>query len=84
MVRDFKSSRDKLAANFAILDAHLANRNYVIGDAFSMGDIPLGTAVQRWFNLPLERGNLRNLEAYYRRLQERAAFRKLVDLLPLT
>lgn len=79
-----KSSRDKLVANFAILDAHLANRNYVIGGAFTMGDIPLGTAVQRWFNLPLERGNLRNLEAYYRRLQGRAAFKQYVDLLPLT
>lgn len=79
-----KSSRDKLVANFAILDAHLANRNYVIGGAFTMGDIPLGTTVQRWFNLPLERGNLRNLEAYYRRLQGRAAFKQYVDLLPLT
>ena len=77
-------SRNKLAASMAILDAHLANRNYVIGDAFTMGDIPLGTAVQRWFNVPIEREDYRNLEAYYRRLQERAAFKQCVDLLPLT
>ena len=76
--------RNKLAANMAILDAHLATRTYMIGDAFTMGDIPLGTAVQRWFNLPIERENFRNLEAYYRRLQARAAFKQLVDVLPLT
>jgi len=77
-------SRNKLAANMAILDAHLAGRKYMLGDAFTMGDIPLGTAVQRWFNLPIEREPYRNLEAYYRRLQGRAAFKQLVDLLPLT
>ncbi len=73
-------SRNKLAASMAILDAHLASRKYVIGDALTMGDIPLGTAVQRWFNLPIEREPYLNLEAYYRRLQGRAAFRQFVDL----
>jgi glutathione S-transferase len=77
-------SRNMLAANMAILDAHLANRNYVIGDAFTMGDIPLGTAVQRWFNLPIERENFRNLKAYYQRLQGHTPFKQCVDLLPLT
>lgn len=77
-------SRNKLAASMAILDAHLANRKYVIGDAFTMGDIPVGTAVQRWFNLPIERENFRNLEPYYRRLQGRALFKQCIDLLPLS
>ena len=77
-------SRNKLAANMAILDAHLANRQYMIGNALTMGDIPLGTAVQRWFNLPIEREDFRNLEAYYRRLQGRSAFKQFVDVLPLT
>ena len=73
-------SRNKLAASMAILDAHLANRKYVIGDAFTMGDIPLGTSVQRWFNLPIEREPYKNLEAYYKRLQGRAAFKQFADL----
>ena len=73
-------SRAKLAANMAILDAHLANRQYVAGDRLTMGDIPLGTAVQRWFNLPIEREPMDNLEAYYRRLQTRPAFRQHVDV----
>jgi glutathione S-transferase len=77
-------SRNKLAASMAILDAHLAKRKYVTGDEFTMGDIPLGTAVQRWFNLPIERESFKNLEAYYQRLQRRAAFKQCVDVLPLT
>ena len=75
-----KDARAKLAASMAILDAHLANRDYVIGKAFTMGDIPLGTSVQRWFNLPIEREPYKNLEAYYQRLQGRAAFKQFVDL----
>jgi glutathione S-transferase len=73
-------SRNKLAASMAIFDAHLANRKFVIGDAFTMGDIPVGTSVQRWFNLPIERENLPNLAAYYQRLQARAPFKQYVDL----
>jgi len=73
-------SRNKLAVSMAILDAHLAGRKYVIGDTFTMGDIPLCTAVVRWFKLPIERENLKNLEAYYRRLQGRAPFKQHADL----
>jgi glutathione S-transferase len=56
----------------------------VTGDAFTMGDIPLGTAVQRWFNLPIERENFRNLKAYYHRLQGHTPFKQCVDVLPLS
>ncbi len=78
------TARDKLAASLALLDAQLAGRAYVTGAAFSMGDIPLGTSVQRWFNVPIKREPLPNLEAYYRRLQQRPAFKQFADLLPLT
>jgi len=81
--RDMKlveASRDKLAKNLAILDAHLAKRQFVAGGALTMGDIPLGTAVQRWFNVPVRRESYANLEAYYKRLQARPAFKQTVDL----
>ena len=73
-------SRNKLAASMAIFDAHLAHRKFVTGDAFTMGDIPVGTSVQRWFNLPIERENLQHLAAYYQRLRARAPFKQHVDL----
>ena len=46
------------------------------GDALTMGDIPLGTSIHRWFNMEIERENLPSLAAYYKRLQARPAYQK--------
>lgn len=67
------------AEHFTLLDAHLQNNAYVIGDAFSMGDIPLGATAHRWFALAIERPDLPALGAWYRRLQARPAFAQHVD-----
>lgn len=66
----------KLSANWQIADAHLAANRYFGGEHFTMGDIPIGVAAFRWFNLPIERTALRNLEAWYRRICERPAFQR--------
>jgi glutathione S-transferase len=66
-----------------ILNQHLENRSYVAGGAFTMGDIPIGCEVQRYMRVPIERPALPALQAWFDRLGERAAFRKLVDI-PLT
>ncbi len=59
-----------------ILDAHLAARAFVGGTALTMGDIPLGNAVHRWYKLPIERSSLPHLKAWYGRLCERPAYRE--------
>lgn len=66
----------RLAANFAIADAHLAKHRYFGGDEFTMGDIPLGVAAFRWFNVPIERPSLKHLEAWFDRISERPAFKR--------
>jgi len=53
-----------------MVDTQLENTAYIIGDEPSMGDIPLGCSVNRWYTLEVERPALPNLEAYYQRLQE--------------
>ncbi len=63
---------------WGILDRHLAERAFVAGDEFTMGDIPIGPQAHRWFNLVDERPAMPNLEAWYERLKERPAFRKNV------
>jgi len=68
---------------FAILDSALAGRDYVAGAGLTMGDIPLGTFVYRWYRLPVQRQRHPNVEAYFERLQKRAAFRENV-MIPLT
>ncbi|MBM3582816.1 MAG: glutathione S-transferase family protein, partial [Alphaproteobacteria bacterium] len=62
-----KTARDKAAAAFAILDKHVAKNSYVAGANFTMGDIPLGIAVYRWYTLPIERENYPALKGWYDR-----------------
>ena len=50
-----EQSRAASAGALALLDGHLATRGWVAGDAFSMGDVPLGCVVWRWLALPIER-----------------------------
>lgn len=64
----------RLAANFEIADAHLAKKRYFGGRDFTMGDIPLGVAAFRWFNLPIERPRHSHLEAWFERILARPAF----------
>ncbi|MEM6914132.1 MAG: glutathione S-transferase [Pseudomonadota bacterium] len=58
----------------SILDAHLTNRPFVCGDDFTMGDIPIGCVAYRYFNVEVDRPPLPNVEAWYQRLSERAAY----------
>ncbi len=80
---EVEEARKRLAANFGILDKHLAGRDYLAGQTVTVADIPLGVASYRWFNLPLERPAMANVERWYRRLCERPAFKQHC-MLPLT
>ena len=78
-----EAARKGCAACWKIVEQHLEDREYIAGDSFSMGDIPLGTAVYRWFAFEIERPDYPRLEAWYHRLCEREGFRSHV-LQPLT
>jgi glutathione S-transferase len=60
------------------LSATLAQRAYVGGEHLTIGDIPLGMILNRWFQLPIERPPLPLVEEYYARLRERPAYRRNV------
>jgi len=64
----------------AILDAQLATRPFVAGEAFTMGDIPVGAQVHRWLGLPLSRTPRPNVEAWYARLRGRPGAQDVVTL----
>jgi glutathione S-transferase len=80
---EVEEARKRLAANWDIADKHLAKNNYLAGKSFTMADIPMGVAAYRWFNLPIERPGHANVERWYQRLTERAAFKERC-MLPLT
>ncbi len=60
------------------LDRHLADRAFVGGAALTMGDIPVGCFVYRWFNLAIERPELPHLRAWYDRLTALPVYRRHV------
>ncbi|MDA3920262.1 MAG: glutathione S-transferase [Salinisphaera sp.] len=67
-----------------LLDAHLADRDYLLGAHFTLADIPLGATAYRWFGLDIERPTLPNLEAWYERLCQRDAYARTITSIPLT
>jgi glutathione S-transferase len=68
------SSLGSAARALTILDRHLGDRAFVTGDAFTVGDIPLGIAAHRWFSLPIDRPVLSGLARWYDRLRERPGY----------
>lgn len=70
--------RDEAHEALTILDAHLADRPYVCGDDFTMGDIPLGCVAYRYFSVEVERPALPHVEAWYQRLAQRPAYQNHV------
>jgi glutathione S-transferase len=64
-----------------LLDEHLKSQPYVAGEAFTMGDIPVGATAHRWLEIPgIERPALTAVRAWRARLAERPAFRDHVQL----
>lgn len=64
-----------------LLDEHLQQVPYVAGDAFTMGDIPVGATAHRWLEIEgIDRPPLRAVRAWRARLAERAGFRQHVQL----
>ena len=76
-------SAEKSEAAAAILDEHLAGRENITGDAFTVGDIAVGACMHRWLNLPLTRQSRPNVEAWYARLRERPGAQQALPL-PVT
>ena len=93
LVRTAEPDRDLAAVEAArltmidlmwIIDKALADRPYLAGDTFTMGDIPIAIAVYRWVTLIQDRPAMANLEAWYDRLTQRAALKTNVLDIPLT
>jgi len=65
-----------------VLDAALADRPFVAGDSLTMGDIPIGGVIYRWYALDIDRPERPNIRAWYERLQERPGFAEHI-MIPL-
>ncbi len=57
-----------------IPNGFLQRQDFLAGPVPSIGDIPLGAAIERYFTLQIERPRLPALEAWHARLRERPAY----------
>ncbi len=60
--------------NFTQLDKVLGKQAFITGDQLTYGDIPIATQFYRYFTLEIERPAIPNVEAWYARLRENAAY----------
>jgi glutathione S-transferase len=74
-----EAARKICAELLQIPEGYLGDRPYLGGSRLTIADIPLGCHVQLWMRLPLERPAQPNLKAWFERLCERPAFRRVVD-----
>src|SRR5919197_3697241 len=77
--RNWPAIRNKIARcarHFQLLDQVLADRRFLCGNTLSLADIAAGTSLYRYFELEIARPSVPNVEGWYRRLQERLAYRK--------
>ncbi len=75
-----QESKIAIEAKLAILEAHLVNNTYVAGERFTMGDIPVGCSVDRWFKMPLNQAAHPHIARWYSQLRLRAGAQKVVLL----
>jgi glutathione S-transferase len=75
-----EAARKVCAELLRIPETVLAERTYLAGDELTIADIPLGCHVQLWMRLPIERPPQPHLKAWFERLCERPAFRRIVDI----
>jgi glutathione S-transferase len=63
---------------WAILDSRLGRGDYLLGDRFTIADIPAGVWLARRHRLELARRDLPALDAWFARLKERPAYHEHV------
>jgi len=77
--RDMKAieaGRDRWSKAVAIVDTYLGKTAYLAGPRFTVGDIPVGVMIYRWFNLDIKREDYPHARRWYDALTKRPAYQK--------
>ena len=59
-----------------IVENNLSGKSYMTGEQLTMGDIPLGSMMFKYYTLDIKRPSLPNIEAWYARLCDRQAYQR--------
>jgi glutathione S-transferase len=64
------------AKQMEVLEQHLSAKGpYIMGQGFTIGDIPVGLVVNRWFSIKFDKPEFKAVASYYDRLTERPGFK---------
>lgn len=69
---DMANHVKKLCTTMTWLDRQMASRSYIAGSEFTIADIAFGNSIWRWFAFPIDRPPTPNLEAWQKRVSDRA------------
>lgn len=73
-------SNTAVEALMAVLDAHLAQRSFMVAERFTIADIPIACEIHRWFGLPQERQSRPHIERWYNGIRARQASQGVLDM----
>jgi glutathione S-transferase len=75
-----EESNAVVEALMAVLDAHLAQRSFMVGERFTVADIPIACEIHRWFGLPQQRQSRPHVERWYDSMRARQASLGVLDM----
>ena len=78
------AGKEKTIGVAKIMDAQLGKTEYMAGDDFSYGDIPVGIMTYRYMQLIPERPATPNLDRWYAAISSRPAFKEQIAVVPLS
>ena len=79
-----KAAQEKTTSAMRMVEERLGKSQYLAGDAFSYGDIPVGVMTYRFRQLVPDRPAMPNMERWFAALAKRKAFQDHVGSIPLS
>ena len=78
------AGKEKTIAAAKMMDAQLGKTQFMAGNDFSYGDIPVGIMIYRYMQLIPERPATPNLDRWYARSRRGPAFKEQIAVVPLS
>ena len=76
-------AKNDIYSQLNILNFHLATKDFIVDEKFSLADIPLGIWCHRCINLDISFDNVPNIKKWYLKLNKMNSFQKTVVSAPL-
>jgi len=78
------AGKERTVVAVKMMEEQLGRTQYLAGNEFSYGDIPVGIAIYRYMQLIPERPATPNLDRWYAAISSRPAFKEQIAVVPLT